>query len=173
MTSALMTIARSLRPLGHAEGWMAAPPRNDAAPTPIRLLGVDGATRIQTAFGPVPAALLRPRDDIRLAGGGTAPLLAIRRLAFDADCLGNVPAARAVTISEGSLARGLPRDTVAVAPDQPVGWDGVADGGAVIQAVDLCGRPGIGRGPAGETVYHVLVFATPVTILAEGLPLPV
>ena len=149
-----------------------APVRDESVPRPpdrLILTGLGPTVRVETDFGPVPAMLLRPRDRLRTQGGGFVSLKAVQRITFDARCLAAHPEAGPITIPEGVLGMGLPRQPIELAPQQLIAATLGKTGECCVPAEHCVGLSGVTRNSVAETVYHQLVCEGIADILAEGV----
>jgi hypothetical protein len=76
---------------------------------PVRLVGLESRTRVTTAFGEVPAHLLRVNDSVRSADGRFLKIRKIDVLQFDAQFLRMTAEAYPVRIGAGALRTGRSR----------------------------------------------------------------
>ena len=140
---------------------------------PIRLVGLESRTRVTTAFGEVPAHLLRVNDAVRCADGRFLKIRRIDVLQFDAEILRASADAYPIRIAAGALRTGLPARDIYLAPEQEIL---AAAGGfetKVMIARDLLSRPRVMREPVDQVAYFRLDLGGPATILAEKVALPV
>jgi len=122
-------------------------------------------TRIATERGEVPVEALRPGDRVRLAGGGSAPVVWLGHRTVKPRFHPRPSEVRPVRVAAHAFGRGRPMRDVFLSPDHAVFSDDVLipvryllNGGTVRQ-VDV----------AAVTYWHVELPAHAV-LLAEGLP---
>ena len=140
---------------------------------PIRLVGLESRTRVTTAFGEVPAHLLRVNDSVRAADGRFFKIRKIDVLQFDAEFMRTTADAYPIRIGAGALRTGVPARDIYLAPEQEI----VASTGGfesrILMARELLSRPRVMREPVDQVAYFRLDLGTPATILAEKTAIPV
>lgn len=135
------------------------------------LTGISGRACLATDFGPVPAMLLRKNDRVQTVDGDFVKVIAVRKVAFDAELLTSHPAHCVIRIRAGRLGSGMPRSDTDVAPDQLVRASLRTSAEGYLPARDYVGLPGVERAPVEETVYYCPVLATEAEVLVEGMRL--
>lgn len=148
-------------------------PDDDGDDAEIRLTGIESRTRITTAFGEVPAHLLRVNDAVRVTEGHFLRIRKIDVLRFDAGFLAGHPEALPIRIGTDALRPGVPANDIFLAPDQPLL---VVTGGyqnRLVVARDLLSRPRVLREPMEQVAYYRLDLGGEASILAEKAALPV
>lgn len=124
-------------------------------------------TRIATPDGPRPVERLHPGDRVRLAGGGTAPVLWCGARWLSATQLQNAPALRPIRLAAAGW--GLARDLV-LSPQHCVALPGPA-GPVLVRARHLAAYDPFARvvkGARGVSYHHILLPCHDL-VLAEGL----
>jgi hypothetical protein len=103
----------------------AASARRLAGPDPAEgagwsLPGILGSTRVTTAFGHVPAHLVRVGDALKTREGSFLKVQRITDLRIDEDFLSRRPEAAPVILRRNRLGSGVPHQDVALSPAQMV-----------------------------------------------------
>jgi hypothetical protein len=143
---------------------------DDADLEPIRLVGLESRTRVTTAFGEVPAHLLRVHDAVRCADGRFLKIRRIDVLQFDAGVLRASADAAPIRIGAGALRTGLPARDIYLAPEQEILASSGGFDTKVMTARDLLSRPRVMREPVDQVAYFRLDLGAAATILAEKVP---
>ena len=146
---------------------------DDSEIEPIRLVGIESRTRVTTAFGDVPAHLLRVNDAVRCADGRFLKIRRIDVLQFDAGVLRASSDAYPIRIGAGALRTGLPARDIYLAPEQEIVASAGGFDSKVMIARDLLSRPRVMREPVDQVAYFRLDLGCAATILAEKVALPV
>jgi hypothetical protein len=139
---------------------------------PIRLVGLESRTRVTTAFGEVPAHLLRVNDAVRAADGRFFKIRKIDVLQFDPEFLRTTADAYPIRIGAGAIRTGVPARDIYLAPDQEIVAMSGGYGSKLTTARDLLSRPRVLREPVDQVAYFRLDLGGETTILAEKTPLP-
>jgi hypothetical protein len=137
---------------------------------PIRLVGLESRTRVTTAFGDVPAHLLRVNDAVRTADGRFFKIRKIDVLQFDSDLLRRTVEAYPIRIGAGALRTGVPARDIYLAPEQAILASSGSFESKVVTARDLLSRPRVMREPVDQVAYFRLDLGSPASILAEKTP---
>jgi len=140
---------------------------------PVRLVGLESRTRVTTAFGEVPAHLLRVNDSVRGADGRFFKIRKINILQFDPEFLRMTAEAYPVRIGAGALRTGVPARDIYLAPEQVVLASSGGFESKILTARDLLSRPRVMREPVDQVAYFRLDLGTAATILAEKTPIPI
>jgi hypothetical protein len=140
----------------------------DVAPLP--LVGLESRTRVTTAFGDVPAHLLRVNDAVRTADGRFLKIRRIDVIQFDADILRSTAEAYPIRIGAGALRTGVPARDIYLAPEQELLASLGTHDSKVVAARTLMSRPRVMREPVDQVAYFRLDLGTRATILAEKTP---
>jgi hypothetical protein len=138
---------------------------------PIRLVGLESRTRVTTAFGDVPAHLLRVNDAVRAADGRFLKIRRIDVLQFDAQFMRTTTEAYPVRVGAGALRTGVPARDIYLAAEQPILASTGGFDSRVVAARDLLSRPRVMREPVDQVAYFRLDLGTTATILAEKTPI--
>jgi hypothetical protein len=138
---------------------------------PIRLAGLESRTRVTTAFGDVPAHLLRVNDAVRSADGRFFKIRKIDVLQFDADLLRRTVEAYPIRIGAGALRTGVPARDIYLAPEQAILASLGSFDSKVVTARDLLSRPRVTREPVDQVAYFRLDLGAAASILAEKTPI--
>lgn len=140
---------------------------------PIRLVGLESRTRVTTAFGEVPAHLLRVNDSVRGADGRFLKIRKIDVLQFDAQFLRMTAEAYPIRIGAGALRTGVPARDIYLAPEQEIVASTGGFASKVLTARDLLSRPRVMREPVDQVAYFRLDLGTAATVLAEKTPIQI
>lgn len=146
---------------------------DDGDIAPIRLTGIESRTRVQTAFGDVPAHLLRINDTVRGADGRFHRIRKIDVIHFEADVLRTTADAYPIRICAGALRTGVPARDIYLAPEQEIVVPSGGYGSSVVMARDLLSRPKVMREPADQVAYFRLDLGDAVNVMSEKVALPV
>lgn len=126
-------------------------------------------TRVTTSFGDLPVQALRVRDPVRTSRGNFVQVQWVDEIKLDEGFLDGFPDAHPVTITAGSLGKGLPKSDMTVSPHQRVA---VGDNGFHSEfrmARDLLGRPGVLRNPQFPLRYYLFHCGEPTQVMIEGV----
>jgi hypothetical protein len=134
---------------------------------PIRLVGLESRTRVTTAFGDVPAHLLRVNDALRTADGRFLKIRKIDVLQFDADLLRRTVEAYPIRVGAGALRTGVPARDIYLAPEQALLAASGSFDSKVVTARELLSRPRVMREPVEQVAYFRLDLGGAASILAE------
>jgi hypothetical protein len=137
---------------------------------PIRLVGLESRTRVTTAFGEVPAHLLRVNDAVRTADGRFLKIRKIDVIQFEPDVLRSTVEAYPIRIGAGALRTGVPARDIYLAPEQELLASMGAHDSKVVTARTLLSRPRVMREPVDQVAYFRLDLGVKATILAEKTP---
>lgn len=140
---------------------------------PVRLSGLESRTRVQTAFGDVPAHLLRVNDTVRGADGRFHRIRKIDVIQFEPDVLRTTADANPIRICAGALRTGVPARDIYLAPEQELVVPTGGYGSTVVVARDLLSRPRVLREPVDQVAYFRLDLGAAVNVMAEKVALPV
>ena len=140
---------------------------------PIRLTGLESRTRVKTAFGDVPAHLLRVNDTVRAADGRFHRIRKIDVIHFEPDVLRTTADAYPIRICAGALRTGVPARDVYLAPEQELVVPSGGYGSTVVVARDLLSRPKVMREPVDQVAYFRLDLGEAVNVMAEKVALPI
>jgi hypothetical protein len=143
---------------------------DDAEIEPVRLVGLESRTRVTTAFGDVPAHLLRVNDAVRTADGRFLKIRRIDVIQFDADILRSTAEAYPIRVGPGALRTGVPQRDIYLAPEQELLAAFGAHDSKVVTARTLLSRPRVTREPVDQVAYFRLDLGAKATILAEKTP---
>jgi hypothetical protein len=143
---------------------------DDGEIEPIRLVGLESRTRVTTAFGEVPAHLLRVNDSVRGADGRFFKIRKIDVLQFDAEFLRTTADAYPIRIGAGALRTGVPARDIYLAPEQELLASTGGFDAKVVRARDLLSRPRVMREPVDQVAYFRLDLGAAATIVAEKTP---
>jgi hypothetical protein len=145
----------------------------DGSAAPIRLTGIESRTRVTTAFGEVPAHLLRVNDTVRAADGRFHKIRRIDVIRFEAASLRSLPDAYPIRIQAGALRAGVPARDIYLAPEQELLVTTGGAGSKMVRAQELLTRPRVMREPIDQVAYFRLDLGGPASVMAEKVALPV
>lgn len=137
---------------------------------PIRLDGLESRTRVTTAFGDVPAHLLRVNDAVRTADGRFLKIRRIDVIQFEPDVLRATAEAYPIRVGAGALRTGVPARDIYLAPEQELVASFGSHDTKVLTARTLLSRPRVMREPVDQVAYFRLDLGMRATILAEKTP---
>ncbi len=140
---------------------------------PIRLVGLESRTRVTTAFGDVPAHLLRVNDAVRTADGRFLKIRRIDVLQFDGELLRATAEAYPIRIGAGAFRTGVPARDIYLAPEQVLLASSGSFDSRPVTARELLSRPRVMREPVDQVAYFRLDLGAAATILAEKTPVMV
>jgi VCBS repeat-containing protein len=153
--------------------------RSDTQVITITITGVPcfvAGTPIDTPSGPRPVESLRPGDLVLTLDHGPQPLLWTGSCHLDRQALAARPDLRPVRISRDALGPGIPGRDILVSPQHRLllrsPWLDLALGSpeALVPALRLDGKPGIGRSPQAGPVHYVhLLFERHEIVTSAGL----
>jgi hypothetical protein len=146
---------------------------DDGGVEPIRLAGLESRTRVKTAFGDVPAHLLRVNDTVRGADGRFHRIRKIDVIHFDQEILRTTADAYPIRVCAGALRTGVPARDIYLAPEQELVLPSGSPGPSVVVARDLLSRPRVMREPVDQVAYFRLDLGGPVSVMAEKVALPI
>lgn len=139
----------------------------------VKLTGLESRTRVQTAFGDVPAHLLRVNDTVRGADGRFHRIRKIDVIQFEPAVLRTMADAYPIRICAGALRTGVPARDIYLAPEQELAVPSGGYGSTVVAARDLLTRPKVLREPVDQVAYFRLDLGDAVKVMAEKVALPV
>ncbi len=141
------------------------PANLDLTPPPCFCAG----TRIAVPDGQREVEALRPGDLVRLADGGTAPVIWIATRQFSAEALRQRRHLCPVIIPRGALGMGSPTRRLALSPQHRVLLRHPHLPEALLPALRLVGSLGIHfAGPGQGVRYHHLLLARHQLLISEG-----
>ena len=149
------------------------PEDEDGCAAAVELTGIESRTRITTAFGEVPAHLLRVNDTVRAADGRFHKIRRIDVIRFEAASLRSLPEAYPVRIQAGALRPGVPARDIYLAPQQDLVIMTGGVGSKTVKAQDLLPKPRVMREPMDQVAYFRLDLGGPASVMAEKVALPI
>lgn len=145
----------------------------DGAIAEVRLTGIESRTRVTTAFGEVPAHLLRVNDTVRAADGRFNKIRRIDVIRFEAASLRSMPDAYPIRIQAGALRAGVPARDIYLAPEQEILLATGSVGSKAVTAQELLSRPRVMREPIDQVAYFRLDLGGAASVMVEKVALPV
>jgi hypothetical protein len=139
----------------------------------VRITGLESRTRVTTAFGEVPAHLLRVNDTLRTADGRFLKIRKIDVLQFDAGFLRGHPDAYPIRIGAGAIRPGVPARDIYLAPEQQVLAANGGHSSKIVMARDMLSRPRVLREPLEQVAYFRLDLGGPASVLSEKAAIPI